>query len=169
MMAVPKMPIDLSEFAVRLLRLRTDNLARAVQECLTIEAVASNGEPGDDPRFALIGREPNLRWFEMVEGRSLLMCADSLELPPVQSEHVLLHRVDRYWCSGPVQSPEDAMRFLSNETSWVNPLAFFADVADLGGTFEVAVRGLLIRAYDDDGYIACLLATPVPAECQPET
>lgn len=167
MMAVPKMPIDLSEFAVRLLRLRIDSLAEAVQRSQNIEAVASNGEPGDDPRFALLGRGANLRWFEIVEGRSLLMCADSLELPPVLSQHVFLHEVDRYWCSGPVQSPEDAIRFLSNETSWVNPLAFFADVADLGGTFEVAVRGLLIRAYDDDGYIACLLETPIRVVCQP--
>lgn len=150
------------------LSLRGDCLSTGVRRSSSLGAILASGDEGDDPRFALKSPEQDFKWFEQIKGRSLIMRSDSRDLPPVLCEAVLRCGDDAYWCSGPVQSPKDAARFLTNESSWVHPLAFVADVSEhSGGDIEIDIYGLLIRAYDDEGFIACSLRRSVHVACAP--
>lgn len=90
-------------------------------------------------------------------GKSLVMADQGpASLGPVATANTYVLSDKTYLVSHPIHSDDDIDLFFSNNIRWINPMALVVREATTLSDIERAVEGIIVQAYDGEGYVLCL-------------
>ena len=70
---------------------------------------------------------------------------------------------DEYLVSKTIFDEETATKFFRNNTRWINPLCYAVNLDMVEGAF-LTINAIVVRAYDDEGFVVGLLEKPIVIE-----
>lgn len=138
----------LKEFVSSAVKAQDDPLMQVVLKRMDIADATPLGiAPTDDPRHSPRAR-PESGWVSPLLDRTLLLCGPHDEVGSKSGASELV--------TGPIQNGFQVDELFDNNTRWINPIAIVYPQRWVPGS-NVMPEAILVRAYDDEGYIYATL------------
>ena len=144
--------MNIADFANEVVYHGSDTFIRKLAMSFVISKVESlTHDLSLDPRHSA-GPETRPCWGEAIYGSSLLLCDSARS----SKGGDLILESTTFMISEVIRSELDIDNFVDHGLRWINPVALVAKGSSMVGALRVLFASeitLLIRAYDDDGYV----------------
>jgi len=153
-------------FLLQVARVQGDPIARVFLSVDGLQKCFASYSPEINLRFAPSVTEERADWLFEVRGMALALPNETSDPPPVAVSSTFTIGEQEYLVSHPLETEGDAFTFFTNNTRWINPIAFLID-GEICSSGDVFLLGAVVLAYDDEGFIVGMLPDPMQLRALP--
>jgi hypothetical protein len=145
--------MDVRQFVSEVIAAHDDPIIRKLADQMPSGRVILLGvSPGRDPRYSPFPEAAKRGWSLPLKGRHLILPLEN-EAPFQSQSRIFEGR--SYAVAGPISEDSDVQRLFYENTRWINPVALVSASERVD-----EVVGVVIKAYDDEGFIAVMFEVP---------